>query len=62
MAAFERRGHAAEPAAAKVEDGIAWYDVQDWGVEGKGWADTERYFDRLPAKAEGVVPRRRCGA
>jgi lysophospholipase L1-like esterase len=43
---------AAEP---QVQDGIAWYDVRQWGVEGRGWSDTARYFDRLPAKAEGVV-------
>lgn len=40
----------------KVENGIAWYDVSSWGVEGKGWSDTKRYYDRLPGKAEGVVP------
>ncbi|MEZ4702002.1 MAG: SGNH/GDSL hydrolase family protein [Rhodothermales bacterium] len=34
---------------------LVWHDVRDWGVEGKGWADTKRYFDRLPGKAEGVV-------
>lgn len=34
---------------------LTWHDVRDWGVEGKGWADTSRYFDRLPSKAEGVV-------
>ena len=46
-----------EPASAnpQVEEGVAWYDVQQWGVEGRGWAETQRYFDRLPAKAEGVV-------
>ena len=38
-----------------IKDGIAWYDVQRWGVEGKGWNDTVRYFDRLPAKAERLV-------
>jgi hypothetical protein len=38
-----------------VEDGIAWYDVSQWGVEGKGWSDTARYYDRLPARAEGKV-------
>jgi hypothetical protein len=32
-----------------------WYDVREWGVEGKGWSDTERPFDRLPARARGVV-------
>ncbi len=39
----------------KVEEGIAWYDVCDWGVEGKGWAETARYFDRFPAKAQKTV-------
>jgi len=32
-----------------------WHDVTEWGVEGKGWEDTARYFDRLPAKAEKLV-------
>ena len=32
-----------------------WYDVKDMGVEGKGWTETKSYYDRLPAKAEGVV-------
>ena len=35
--------------------GIAWYDVRLLGVEGKGWSDTEGYYDRLPARARGVV-------
>ena len=43
---------AAEPL---VEGDLAWYDVTQWGVEGKGWTDTARYFDRLPAKAEKSV-------
>lgn len=52
-----RFGGAAEPALApQVQDGIAWYDVQQWGVEGRGWSDTARYFDRFPARAEGQVP------
>ena len=38
-----------------VENGIAWYNVEDWGLEGKGWTDCKRYYDRLPAKAEGKV-------
>lgn len=32
-----------------------WYDVRDWGVEGRGFDDTAEYFDRLPARAKGVV-------
>ncbi len=36
---------------------LEWHDVTTWGVEGRGWETLERrrYFDRLPAKAEGVV-------
>lgn len=53
----------AGPAAAaegtkvspRVDAGVAWYDASHWGVEGKGWTETARYYDRLPAKAEGVV-------
>jgi len=32
-----------------------WQDVRDLTIEGKGWTDTKVFFDRLPAKAEGVV-------
>ncbi len=39
----------------RVENHTAWYNVEQWGVEGRGWNDTKRYFDRLPAKAEGKV-------
>lgn len=38
------------------QDAVAWHDVKDWGVEGKGWTDTTRYFDRFPSKAEKAVP------
>ncbi|NIA12582.1 MAG: hypothetical protein GWP08_00785 [Nitrospiraceae bacterium] len=60
-------GQAAEGAAVDVEEldpamatpgpdgNWLWYDVEDIGVEGKGWTDTEHYYDRLPAKAKGVV-------
>src|SRR5262245_62163453 len=46
-----------DPAQAKADakDPILWYDVPLLGVEGKGWQDTKAPFDRLPAKAEGVV-------
>lgn len=37
------------------DDGTVWHDVREWGVEGRGWDDTVRYFDRLPAKAEALV-------
>lgn len=36
---------------------VHWRDVRDWGVEGKGWpeSETDKYFDRLPKRAKGVV-------
>jgi hypothetical protein len=49
------RGALAADSQPQVETGIAWYDVSQWGVEGKGWTDTARYYDRLPARAEGKV-------
>lgn len=47
--------NAAPPVSPTVEDNIAWYDVCEWGVEGRGWSENERYFDRLPAKAKDSV-------
>lgn len=38
-----------------IEKGVAWFNVEDWGVEGRGWEKTKKYFDRLPAKAESKV-------
>ncbi|PWU56469.1 hypothetical protein DLJ47_06015 [Micromonospora sp. S4605] len=38
-----------------IEGNVAWYDVAQWGVEGKGWSDTAKYYDRLPARAEAIV-------
>ncbi len=35
---------------------MIWHDPAEWGVEGKGWADTERFYDRFPAHAKGKVP------
>ena len=37
------------------QDTISWHVVAEWGVEGRGWTDVKRYYDRLPAKAEGMV-------
>ena len=55
MICFVQFGRAEEKKAATKDDGLTWHNVQDWGVEGKGWTDTKRYFDRLPAKADGIV-------
>ncbi len=37
------------------EAATRWHDVRSLTVEGKGWSDTKAFFDRLPAKAEGIV-------
>jgi len=36
-------------------DDLRWYNVQEWGVEGKGFEDTAHDYDRLPARAEKRV-------
>lgn len=47
-------------AAARIgfaqQEALEWRDVRSWGVEGKGFAETSRYFDRFPSKAEKTVP------
>ena len=42
-------------APSEPEEQLEWHKVRDWGIEGKGWSDTKRYFDRLPGKAAGLV-------
>lgn len=44
-------------AQDKTDDNIEWYDVTEWGVEGRILPDQERarWFDRLPVSAEGKV-------
>src|SRR5690242_6229575 len=32
-----------------------WYDLRDFPIEGRGWSDVASFYDRLPARAEGVV-------
>ena len=52
---------AAAPAATAtkqpVEPPLAWHDVTTWGAEGRAWPELERkrWFDRLPAEADGKV-------
>ena len=44
-------------AAADPEKGLLWYDALQIGTEGQGWTGDalESPYDRLPAKAKGVV-------
>ena len=50
---------AIDPARAKTAPGDpnAWYDIRLLGVEGQGWDEskTKAPFDRLPARADGLV-------
>ena len=52
-----RAGEIVNPARAVTEENsdVLWYDIELLGIEGRGWNDTKAKFDRLPAKAEGVV-------
>ena len=34
---------------------MCWVDIRELRIEGQGWSDTKAPFDRLPARAEGVV-------
>lgn len=43
------------PVSATLSADMMWHDVRDWGVEGRGFDDTEKYFDRLPGRAHGIV-------
>jgi len=46
-----------DPAKAKEENGVLWFDAKLLAIEGQGWTgeDLKSPFDRLPAKAEGKV-------
>ena len=37
------------------EPGLLWRDARELCVEGRGWTATKDSYDRLPARAEGVV-------
>jgi hypothetical protein len=45
----------AQEATAPAKPQIRWHNLAELAVEGKGWRDTKHPYDRLPAKAEGVV-------
>ncbi len=42
-------------APALVSNGLKWYDIRELGIEGCGWNATATPYDRLPARAQGVV-------
>lgn len=43
-------------AGEAAETELSWVEAPTLTVEGKGWTDTEAFYDRLPAKAKGIVP------
>jgi len=45
----------AAPSFANADSSIAWHDARGGVIDGKGWTETKSLYDRLPAKAEGVV-------
>ena len=58
LAAAQAAGEAPlRPAQGQEDTELAcvWYDIRLLEVEGKGWTETETFYDRLPAKAKGVV-------
>lgn len=34
---------------------FVWRDARELTIEGRGWSDTKDFYDRFPARAEGVV-------
>ncbi len=44
-----------DKATRLPDSDILWYDARELMIEGKGWQDTEEFYDRLPARAKGVV-------
>ena len=50
-------GEVIDPSKATGEAGsdTLWYDLRLRDVEGRGWTDTKAFYDRLPARAEGIV-------
>jgi len=49
------RGERSPLLTPRTENGVDWYNVEAWGIEGRGFHDTEVYFDRLPKRAKEIV-------
>ncbi|QDU80578.1 hypothetical protein Pla110_23090 [Polystyrenella longa] len=45
-----------ENAIVDEKANVAWYNAEQLTFEGKAFEDTAQFYDRLPARAEGVVP------
>ena len=46
----------AQRSTTEQTQAVVWHDVQQWGIEGKGWSATEGFFDRFPSYAKAKVP------
>lgn len=46
---------AASRAGDASPDSLTWYEPPAWSIEGRGWSDVKRTYDRLPAHAEDLV-------
>lgn len=56
--ALDLKGLTRLDSARGVQDSktdLLWYDATLLTVEGRGWTDTEDFYDRLPAKAKDLV-------
>jgi len=42
-------------AIRQPADDTLWYNLREVDIEGKGWDDTEHFYDRLPLRARGAV-------
>jgi lysophospholipase L1-like esterase len=56
-AGLARAGFGSRRKQPESKAPIEWHDVSTWGVEGKGFEKTLRFFDRLPGDAKGSVPK-----
>jgi hypothetical protein len=55
VAAFLTAANLTAKAESDLSANFHWTDIRELGVEGRGWTNTESFYDRLPARAEGVV-------
>lgn len=46
---------APETAQLSSDGALLWYDCKNLHLEGKGWTNTESFYERLPARAKGKV-------
>lgn len=44
-----------DPSKGKAKDNTVWYDIRLLDIEGRGFDDTESFYDRLPARAKKTV-------